>query len=91
MENEAASEALRQRLNKRKYFDLKRIFSFLDGDCDGYLRPCNLKEIFVSYGIIISNEDLEILFTRFDKNEDQLISFSEFLGECNPKSNNRFI
>ena len=37
LENEAASEALRQRLDSRKKFNLEKIFFAIDYDQDGFL------------------------------------------------------
>lgn len=37
LENEAAAEALRQRLDSRKKFNLEKIFLAIDYDQDGFL------------------------------------------------------
>lgn len=53
LQNEAANESLRQRLNKRQNFNLKNIFNKGDEDEDGFWRVSDFKRIFDSSGILM--------------------------------------
>ncbi|KRX08920.1 hypothetical protein PPERSA_09024 [Pseudocohnilembus persalinus] len=90
IQNEAALESLRQRLNKRKNFNLKKIFSYIDGDLDGYWRVSDFKKIFDQCGITIDKNDLYYLILRFDRTCNAKVSYSEFIAEISPKSSQKF-
>ena len=86
IENEAAAESLRQRLNRRKHFNLKNLFGYIDEDKDGYIDLEDLEKVFENNGIMLKQRDIKVLISRFDLNGDGLISYSEFIAELNPKS-----
>lgn len=55
LENEAASEALRQRLDSRKKFNLEKIFFAIDYDQDGFLDEIDVFFLLINFKI--SNSD----------------------------------
>ena len=43
-----------------------------------------------NHGLECNARDIEMIITRFDINEDEKISYSEFLQEMTPKSPKKF-
>ena len=88
--NEVASEALRQKLERRPLFDVYEAFKALDKNDNGYISMDEFRELLIDHGIYASNSELLNLMRRYDKNQDGKISYSEFVQELTPKSPQKY-
>mmetsp|Transcript_10478 Transcript_10478/g.9019 ORF Transcript_10478/g.9019 Transcript_10478/m.9019 type:complete len:101 (-) Transcript_10478:355-657(-) len=91
LENEAVVEALRQKLDQNSNGqDFKEWFAIIDYDDDGFLTPYEIRTALDREDIYITEKDAVYLVNRFDKDEDQKISFVEFVQELSPKSKKKY-
>ena len=81
---ESSAESLRIEYSKRN--DLYKAFSLLDSEQDGYISASELKKFFK--GKNVGNKEIALLINRYDKNQDNLISYAEFIQELTPQSPN---
>lgn len=88
--NLTASEAIRQKLNRRPLFDQYEGFKALDKDSNGYIRGYEFKELLNDHGYFASQKEITGLIERYDKNQDGKVSYSEFTSEITPKSPQRY-
>lgn len=58
----------------------------MDNNQDGVIDLEELNRFMEDNGIIVQNKELCLLLLRFDKNDDKVISFAEFITEIHPKS-----
>ena len=61
------------------------MFKFLDSDMDGFVSRRELKEKMEAASYYTSDQEIELLLDRYDKNRDSRISFKEFTDELAPK------
>jgi len=86
LEVEVHAEALRQRHEESPYFRYDSAFSTLNKWGDDYLTGKDFKEMFEKYGFYATNEEIDIIVDRFDKDKDGKISYDEFFDEFSPHS-----
>ena len=86
IQNEAIIENIRQRLNRRPFFDVYDAFRALDRNENGYLTPEEFKDILLDHGIISSPQELLNLLNRFDRDRDGKVSYDDFANEIIPNS-----
>jgi len=89
VENEFHSEKVRQRLARRPLFDNYEAFEALDKDGKGYLNKNEFRELLSGHGIYTTQKELQTLVTRYDRNEDGKVSYTDFVREITPQSPER--
>ena len=77
---------MRQKLNRRPLFNIYEAFKALDKNNIGFFSLEEFRELLLSHGIYASSKDVANLVSRYDKNQDGKISYSEFVNEITPKS-----
>ncbi len=75
--SEAKVEALRQRLDRTVGFRVRASFDKLDLIEKGYFGDSDLIRFLQRSNISYLNKDIDLLFARFDKNRDGVVSFLE--------------
>jgi len=88
--NEASSESIRQRLNRRPLFNLWEAFKALDRDNNGFISSFEFKNMLIDNGFFPSQKEISSLVDRYDKNQDGKVSYSEFIQEITPKSPQKY-
>jgi len=61
-------------------------FDSLDRNENGFITPSEFRSMLENYGVYVSSKDIQVLLTRYDKNNDGRVSYSEFCNEILPKS-----
>ena len=79
---ESSAESLRIEFSQRN--DLYKAFSLVDTNQDGFIDFIELKHFFK--GKNINGKDIELLMYRYDRNQDNLISYAEFIQELTPQT-----
>lgn len=77
--SEAKVEGWRQRLDRISGFRVRSIFDKIDRIDKGYFHESDLIGFLQRSNITYLNKDLDLLFARFDKNRDGLVSFVEVI------------
>lgn len=90
IKNEASSESIRQRLNRRPLFNLWEGFKALDKDNNGFVSAYEFKDMLIDHGFFPSQKEVISLLERYDKNNDGKVSYSEFIQEITPKSPKKY-
>jgi Ca2+-binding EF-hand superfamily protein len=85
IQTERASECLRSRIAKRPNFNIQQAFDYSDRDLDGSLSALDIREMLSDHGFFATERELNHLMFKFDKDQDQKISYSEFVDEITPK------
>ncbi len=80
------AEQLRQQLQNRPQFNVIDAFDALDKNDNGFIAPGEFRCMLEDYGVYVSNKDIQVLLSRYDKNNDGRVSYSEFCNEILPKS-----
>ena len=57
------------------------VFQQLDTARQGFLQPKNFERVLAAAGFRTRSADLDSLMSRFDKNQDGRVTYSEFLEE----------
>ncbi|CAD8124822.1 unnamed protein product [Paramecium sonneborni] len=83
IENEVAIECLRKKLSQRPNFNLKTLFTLITSN--QIILEQELKTFLENHGVYLDDKNLELLMRRFDRNEQQYITYSDFLNEMQPK------
>ncbi|KAL4487559.1 hypothetical protein ABPG72_017348 [Tetrahymena utriculariae] len=83
---EIEAEYIRQKLSRRPLFSLYDAFLSIDNLENGFITLNDFKAILQDYGIFVSTNDLQTLVKRYDKNQDNRVTFPEFMNELTPKS-----
>jgi Ca2+-binding EF-hand superfamily protein len=86
IENEYHSEQLRQKLARRPQFDAFDAFETLDKNKNGSITKYEFKEFLAEHGFYATTKELQTLMSRYDRNEDGKVSYTEFVKEIRPKS-----
>ena len=84
------AEEIRQRHENRPMFHYEDAFNTLNQWGDDYLTVENFDQIFKDYNFYATENELETLVNRFDKNKDGMVSFGEFVEEFSPHSPLKF-
>jgi hypothetical protein len=77
--SESKVEGWRQRLDRSSCFIIKSVFDRIDRIEKGYFHESDLIGFLQRSNITYLNKDLDLLFARFDKNRDGLVSFVEVI------------
>ncbi|EAS06012.2 EF hand protein (macronuclear) [Tetrahymena thermophila SB210] len=79
-------EAIRQSISQDKRWDYEYCFDMINESQTGLITGLELKH-FLEYQNYLPNErDISSILERFDKDEDNAISISEFVSEISPRS-----
>ncbi|EGR34240.1 hypothetical protein IMG5_019570, partial [Ichthyophthirius multifiliis] len=84
-QGEVEGEYIRQKLKKRQFFSIHEAFQTLDYQDNGFITIDDLKNILYEYGIFVSQNDLFLLFQRFNKSQNQRIQYPDFMNELTQK------
>lgn len=84
--NESYGECIRERLQNRLGFSTFQAFKALDKNKNGFIGVEEIKGLLNEFGICVSQRELLLLLSRFDKNQDGKVSFNEFVKEIRPRS-----
>ena len=87
---EIAAESLRQRLHRVGGFSAIAAFHCMDLDGTGRISKKELRSLLGEFGFIATEKELESLISRYDKDRDGRISYSEFAREITPHSPYRY-
>ena len=68
--------------------EIRNVFQMIDLDRDGYISPIELKLVFKSVGMNLSNEEIHELIVKADKDGKGLVSYEEFKKLMNDTSQN---
>lgn len=90
LEVEINIEAVRQRHGARPMFDYANAFTTLNQWGDDYLTKEDFDNIFKKYNYYPTENELNALVDRFDKNKDGRVSYEEFVEEFSPHSPVKF-
>lgn len=83
--SERATEALRNTLKQRPYFNLKFAFVHLDRGNTGSVTGEELRAFLAENGMFATEREIAGLIAKADKTGDGRISFNEFVDEFSPK------
>mgnify|MGYP003692221743 CR=1 FL=1 len=86
IEVELNAEALRQRHEESPHFRYEAAFAAINKWGDDYLTGKDFKEFFQKYGFYATDEEIDIIVDRFDKDKNGKISYDEFFDEFSPHS-----
>ena len=78
-------EKMRQSLARSRVFNSHQVFMVLDRDSDGYITMDEFRRAFRDTGKYPTERELVGLMSRYDKNKDGRVSYSEFEQEISPK------
>jgi len=88
--NEALSEDLRQKLNRRPLFNIYEAFKTIDKRDTGYIDAGEFRDLLIDHGIYASQKELFNLMKRYDHNQDGKVSYYDFVQEMTPKSPQKY-
>jgi len=86
LEVEINAEAIRQRHEQRPLFDYANAFTTLNQWGDDYLTKEDFDQLFKKYNFYATDNELNTLVSRFDKDNDGKVSYEEFIEEFTPHS-----
>jgi Ca2+-binding EF-hand superfamily protein len=86
---ESSAEAIRQHLVNRPSFSPSEAFAELDIDQNGYVTLDELRLALQSCGKYPTERDLLSLLSRYDRDHDGRVSYSDFIQEVTPKAHLR--
>jgi len=89
VEEEALCEAIRQRLSKRKSFNLHDAFYAINRDGNEFVKADNFKCLLEENGLFFSIKDIGVLVERYAKGTEGKVSYYDFVREMTPKSVNK--
>lgn len=78
LDSETKSEQLRQSLQSRNSFNCIEAFESLDRQNKGFLTPDEFRQMLEQHGVFVNSHDLHTLLSRYDKNNDGKVTYSEF-------------
>lgn len=64
---------------------MKGAFSYTDKNADGVVSSEDIRNMLADHGFFATERELVSIMKRFDRDGDQVISFSEFIEEMTPK------
>jgi len=86
VEEETLCESIRQRLVKRKAFNLHDAFKAIDRYDNGFITAEHFKELLEENGIFFAQKDMNTLVERYAKATKGKVSYYDFIREMTPKS-----
>jgi Ca2+-binding EF-hand superfamily protein len=84
LELEKRLERIKIDLTLRTDFNLIDAFRVFDVEGKGWITPQEVKEGLTIYGVFTNFEDLGLYFSRYDKDEDGRLRYSEFCDSFLP-------
>jgi len=90
LQAESSAESTRQYLQRTAMFTLREAFEACDRDANGYLTIDEFAKVLLENGIYHNHDDLVCLMSRYDKNKNGRVSYSEFFEENMPKSPKKY-
>ena len=82
---EGQSEDIRKSVNRRPLFRISDAFEALDENKNGYLSKQEFGSLLEEHRLYASQKDLDLLFSKYDRDRDGRVSYSEFFNEILPK------
>jgi len=86
IEEETLCESIRQRLVKRKAFNLHDAFKAIDRYDNGFITAEHFKDLLEENGLFYSQKDVNTLVERYAKATRGKVSYYDFIREMTPKS-----
>ena len=65
--------------------EIRKTFSFLDLDKNGYIGPNELRHVLINMGEMVTDEEIDVMISILDKNGDGQVNYQQF--EAMAKSN----
>lgn len=84
VESEVSIELIRQRIMNKLQIKPDTAFQACDRDTKGYLELEDLRMFLKSQNMYPIEKNLQLLFERFDKDQDGVISYDEFVTGITP-------
>ena len=84
LELEKRLERVKIDLTLRTDFNLIDAFRIFDSEGKGWITPQEVKESLSLFGVFASIDDLNLYFSRYDKDEDGKLRYSEFCDSFLP-------
>jgi Ca2+-binding EF-hand superfamily protein len=66
-------------------FSISAAFQTLDGNNNGYLSKLELKNFLEDHDFFATNKEIDMIFTKIDRDRDDKVTYGEFFGEMAPK------
>ena len=85
-EIEESIELIKKRMTRRPKFNLTETFKYLDMFDEHILSHECFKRVLMENKHYATNQELNFLFDRFDRNRSGRITFEEFTEEIMPKN-----
>ena len=74
---EASAEDLRKKQSRRPFFNVYDAFKMCDFDGRGFITGAELYSLMKYHGFFATDQEIDLLMERYDKNRDGRISYSE--------------
>ena len=74
-ESEESIELLKKRLSRRPGFNIRETFKYLDQSSEGLIYRDDLNKVMQDNKIYMTDQELDLLHCRFDKNRNGRITF----------------
>ena len=87
---ESRSESLRQRLAKRKDFDMNKAFDAIDKDNKGHISRDDIMTFLLTKGFIATLPQVALFFDRVDRFKSEMPKKEDFIRELKPKTDIEF-
>jgi Ca2+-binding EF-hand superfamily protein len=85
LRNEGFAEDLRQSIQRRPLFRVSEAFEAIDVDNNGFLTKQEFGKLLEEHRFYATNKELDLLMSKYDKDRDGRVSYSEFFSETSPK------
>ena len=89
VECEVSIELVRQRIINKTAIKLDTAFSAIDKEDKGYVTLDDVRSFLRATNTYPSDKCLRLFWTRLDKNEDNVVSYDEFITALTPLQNNQ--
>ena len=84
VECEVSIELVRQRICNKLRIKPDNAFNALDKNVKGYIQMEDIRNFLKSINLYPSEKNLSLLYQRWDKNEDSVVSYEEFITAISP-------
>lgn len=83
-ECEISVELIRQRISNKTKVRPDAAFGAIDGVSKGYFNLDDLRDFLKGQNMYPTEKNLGLIYERFDRNEDQVVDFDEFVCSVTP-------